>query len=261
MKRFRAIAGFSFMEPIRHRVMFMIILAAYLLLLIGTYLWFNNLLGEGEISAYRTYVEMEQFNMILFKYITIFMIFLFAPLFRHESLHHYSDLILYRPIPRPAYYLARILGRSLYYPIFSGGIFTLIAILFMVKGVSLEFIWGFLIQILLFQYLQVLIMGAFLCLLSTIATFWWFHVIYFAGFWMMYQQLDFALKNHTLPFGEFAVKGFLILLTAIMKGAPVFWFSTFSLGPYHCLRLTVSLVFALSFNFVLGAWLFNKMDL
>ncbi len=261
MKRFSVIAWHAFMEPLRHRVMLVMLLTVYLFLLLATYLWFNNILLKGEISAYLTYIEIAKFNWILFKYITVVMVFLFAPLFRHESLHHYSDLILYRPMPRSIYYIARILGRSLYYPFFTGGIVLMLTILFMLKGATLEFIRDILIQILFFQYIQVLVIGSFLCLLSTIATFWWFHVVYFAGFLVILQQLNFALQNHTLPFGKTIAEAFQILLTSVIKGAPDLWFATYYIGPYHLLRLILSVTLAFSFNFMVGIWLFNKMDL
>ena len=251
----------SFLEPIRHRLIAILLILTLIAILTGTYFWLISFTENNPATPYHLILFLKEVNDNLFMVIKYTLLILAIPLIRHESLHHYTDLTLYRPIPRSHYYLARILGRSVYYPFVYGIIWLFVIVVLLTRGYTLPSASFSLLWKIGLQYFEVLCMISLLALFSTVASFWWFHVIYFAGYWFMVSQLDYALNYNTLPYGEIFFKGFYILVRCLLNGAPEEWYQTFDYSPLHLLRLIMGISFGLSVTLYLGIKSFKNTDL
>lgn len=240
------------------------LLALTVPLLAGASVWFydeaRGLVGrQGQNLAVEILAEsvLEPVQKALF----LLQLLLVLPIVGVERFRGALDAIWTRPVSRSGYLLARVVGRSFFYPLLLSLLLAGLGVGLWQAGLPLAPLAPLAGRGLLFGWLSSLTASTLLVALGCLATTRLMHGVYWALAYVAQQQLTVFITN-TGGSGPWTgpLKVFWSFWTALVLGAPGTWIATSFLSSWHLARTLASFAFGLGSNILLLAALCRRAE-
>lgn len=260
MRFYRHAAWTGFTEVFWHPLA-RVLLALTALALAGVCLWFfDGARGMVDRQGQNLALELlanrflEPVRTALFAV----QLLLVLPVMGVEKFRGTLDGVWTRPVSRGGYLLARVLGRSLVYPLLLGVFLGGLAVALWQAGLPLTPLAPLALRGLVFGWLSALTASLLLVALGCIATTRLMHGVYWVLAYLAQQQMAVFLAasgNHG-ALGA-VLKAFSALWTALVLGAPEPWIASSHQSLWHLGRTATSFAFGLGSN-VLLLWVLSR---
>jgi len=253
----------GFVEVLRHPLARVVLALALVAFGLYTYAMLDGLraLQDSPHARFAAELLVQDGFAVLARFLWGLQLLLAVPLFAGERFTGALDTFWVRPVPRGLFLLARTLGRSLYFPLFVALYLLGAAFALVQHRLPLAPLAGPLVRHGIFDWLAVLVGMLLLLAFACLSSSRFLHALYWLLAYFAHLQLQvFVAHPSPSPLVDKAARMLAAAWAAAVAGASEPWLDTYYFGPWHLVRLLLSLAVGLATNAMLVWYLAQRAE-